>query len=310
MTVSLERNDNRISNEEIISRYLQRFSHSKAARTTRKYGLAYFFDQRYFGYQGHIFDIKKRDLIDYFDYLNHLESICLQTKVNKWSLLRSFLKFIMEYYYGFLVVIPKHCISWKPIHKKANSNKNVVMTKDEVKKILDFNFRYNYKYYVLLRLLAETGMRIGELLKIDMDDVNIEKRYVETVGKTGRKIYYFTKGLAKHLDLYLRERQLKNADCRALFIAIQKRRYARRSINGHIKRCLKELDLKKRISSHTFRRTLNTLRKRMGCPKEDRKILLCHKVGDVNYQCYVRLNYNDYIALYDKWNPYKDYFDN
>ncbi len=44
----------------------------------------------------------------------------------------------------------------------------------------------------------------------------------------------------------------------------------------------------------------------MGCPSEDRRILLCHRVQDVNYNCYVKLNYEDYIALYDKWYPYKD----
>ena len=60
------------------------------------------------------------------------------------------------------------------------------------------------------------------------------------------------------------------------------------------------------MSCHTFRRTINTFRKLMGCPSEDRKILLNHKVQDVNMESYVKLNYNQYIELYDKWYPYSE----
>ena len=124
--------------------------------------------------------------------------------------------------------------------------------------------------------------------------------------KLGRKVYYFSEGLTRHLEIYLKERMNKETDSNALFSSIQKKRYALRTINHYIRNCVIHLDLEKRISCHTFRRTLNTLRKGMGCPKEDRKILLCHKVSDVNFNCYVKLNFHDYIQLYDKWNPYKN----
>jgi integrase len=294
------------TNQEIIDRYLQRFSHSPESQRMRKYCLQYFFSPKYFGYNKHMFEISKRDLVDYFDYLNHLDTISLQTKQNKWMIFRSFLQFIMEYYDDLIIIIPHYCVNWKPIHKKPKSNKDVVMNKEEVKWILDYNYKHNYQYYILFRLLAETGMRHGELLSIDHDDVNTRKRLVETKGKNGRNVYYFSKGLARHLAIYLKERMLRDASSKALFLSIQKKRYAPRSINNYLSNCLTQLKISKSISCHTFRRTLNTLRKRMGCPNEDRKILLCHKVNDVNFNCYVKLNYNDYIQLYDKWNPYKN----
>ena len=86
-----------ISNQQIIDRYLRRFSHSKQSQSMRKYCLRYFFSTNFFGYSGHVFNISKRDVIDYFDYLNHLDIISLQTKQNKWMIFRSFLQFIMEY---------------------------------------------------------------------------------------------------------------------------------------------------------------------------------------------------------------------
>jgi len=293
-----------ITNQEIIDRYLKRFSHSKQSQSMRKYCLQYFFSSKFFGYTGEVFNITKRDVLDYFDYLNHLNTICLQTKHNKWMIFRSFLQFIMEYYDGFVIIIPRYSIQWKPIHKKPKSNKDVVMTKEEVKKVLNYMYNNNYNYFLLFRLLAETGMRIGELLYLDCKNLNIKKRYVETEGKTGRKIYYFSEGLVRYLTIYMKERMIIETDSNALFLSIQKKRYSLRTINHYIRNCVIRLNIEKWISCHTFRRTLNTLRKRMGCPKEDRKILLCHKLSDVNFNCYVKLNYNDYIQLYDMWNPY------
>ena len=298
-----------ITNQQVIDRYLKRFSPSQKSQSTRKYALEYFFRSDNFGYNGHVFNITKRDVIDYFDYLNHLDTIALQTKINKWMIFRSFLQFIMEYYDDVVIVIPRYSTKWKAIHKKPDSNKDVIMTKEEVKKILDYMYYNNYNYYIFFRLLAETGMRIGEFLSLDCEDVNIKKRYIEAEGKTGRKIYYFSESLVNHLAIYLKERMSKETDSNALFLSIQKKRYALRTINHYIRNCVIRLDIEKRISCHSFRRTLNTLRKRMGCPKEDRKILLCHKVSDVNFSCYVKLNYYDYIQLYDKWNPYKNILD-
>ncbi len=36
------------------------------------------------------------------------------------------------------------------------------------------------------------------------------------------------------------------------------------------------------------------------------KILLNHKIQDVNIESYVKLNYKQYIELYDKWFPFQD----
>ncbi|MFX1339956.1 MAG: tyrosine-type recombinase/integrase [Promethearchaeota archaeon] len=299
----------KVTNQQIIDRYLDRFKHSKPSVASRKYSLQYFFQDRYFGYKGHVFDIKKQDVIDYFDYLNDLDTICLVTKEHKWTYFRTFLKFVMEYYDDFIIVIPHYSIKWKPIHKKPDSNKDVVMSKDEVKQILEHSYQHNYQYYIMVRLLTETGMRRGELLSINTQDVDVKRRFIETQGKTGRNVYYYSIGLAKHLTIYLKERILKDVPNEALFLSKYKERYSPRSINNYLSNCTDRLNINKRISTHTFRRTLNTLRKLMGCPSEDRKILLCHKVNDVNFSCYVKLNYNDYINLYDKWNPYKNLFE-
>jgi len=296
----------KLTNDNIIEEYLYRFRHSQQSIRTRKSNLNYFFDKKYFGYPGHIFDMNKRSLMKYFDYLNHLETISLQTKKMKWSILRNLLEFCMENYDDFVIKIPKNTIRWKNIHKEPDTNKDIVMTKEEVKEILTYLKHNHYSYYLIFRVFAETGMRKGELIAIDYDKVNLSKRYIETIGKMGKKIYYFSKDLTKHLRIYLKERRLKNVDNKALFISTQLNRYNERPFNVYLKGVLNKLGIEKNVTCHTFRKSLNTFRKLMNCSKEDRKILLNHKTKDVNVNSYVKLNYNEYLDLYDKWYPYSN----
>ncbi|MFW9875135.1 MAG: tyrosine-type recombinase/integrase [Candidatus Thorarchaeota archaeon] len=307
----------RPSNEEIIGRFLNHYRASKQSVNVRKSSLRYFFGEKYFHYEGHAFDINKRDLVDYFDYLNHKEDISLKTKMLRWAMIKSFLNFAMEYYDDFFVRIPKNTVKWKRIHKDPNSNKNTVLTIEEVKKILDYLKLHNYQYYLIFRILAETGMRKGGLLNINCDKVNVEKRFIETQEKSGKVIYYTSKELAKMLEIYLKERKRKNTDSNALFISMQLKRYHQRAFNKYLngqvaygkvvyKGILQKVGINKHVTCHTFRRTLNTLRKVMGCSNEDRKILLNHKVRDVNVESYLKLNYMQYIELFDNWNPFQD----
>lgn len=300
---------NRPMNKTVINKYLKRYRYSYQSVKTRKSALNYFFNSKYFGYMGHIFDINTDTLIDYFDYLKHLETISLGTKKTKWTLLISFLNFCMEYYrqHKFIVIIPKHSINWNGFnHKEPETNKDVVMTKEEVREILEYLKLRHFKYYLIFRIFSETGMRKGELINTDYDGVNLDKRYIKTMGKTGKKVYYISKELANFLKLYLKERKLKNVKTKALFLSIQSKKYTERGFDAYLKKVLKDLKIKKNITCHTFRRTLNTFRKLMGCPNEDRKILLNHKVRDVNVESYVRLNYKQFIELYDKWFPYQN----
>jgi len=266
------------TNEEIIQTHLNHYRYSPQSVKARKYNLNYFFNPIYFGYSGHIFDINKRDLFEYFDYLNNLDTIALETKKMKWTILKSLLEFNMEYYDDFIVIIPKKTIQWKPNHKKAETNRYVIADKKDIEEILYYfkSFKRE-KYYLIFRIFVETGMRKGELINIDYDGVFPEKRYIDTIGKTGRKIYYISEDLADKLRVYIV--RIKNARkySKALFVTKrnkQYKRYSERTFNLLLKRVLKELGIEKNITCHTFRRSINTHRKLMGCPPEDRKILL------------------------------------
>jgi len=299
---------NRPTNETIITTYLRHYAHSKQSQKMRESSLNYFFGEDYFNYQGHVFDINTEILIDYFDWLK-TQDISLTTKKNKWIIVVSFLNSTMEYYrkYNFLVMIPKHSINWGNVHKKAKSNKDVIACEDELVKLLEYFKIHNYKHYLIFRLFIETGCRKGFMLNAKYTDVNIQKRYIESDGKTGTKVYYFSKNLALHLEMYIKTRQERDTKYYQLFLTNQSKPYGIRAFNLILHRACEKLGIEKNITCHSFRRTINTLRKKIGCPNEDRKILLNHKVSnDVNVSSYTVLEYDNFINLYDKWNPYQN----
>ena len=284
------------------------FSHSEQSISTRKSALNYFFQKDRFSYTKHILDIEKNHIIDYFNYLNHSKKISLRTKKLKWTIFKNFVQFCNEYYEDLIekpVIFPKILLKWKNIHPEAESNKDIIATESELEEILDYFEIRNKRNYLIFKILVDTGMRVGELTNIDYDKVNCKRRTIETNGKTGKKIYYTTKTLSNELVYFIENRKEIRINSKALFISQQLKRISKRYIQNLVKDCLIDLGIKKQITPHTFRRTINTCRKKLGCIQEDRKILLSQAINDVNFESYVKLQYQDFIELYDKWYPYK-----
>jgi len=294
------------TNKEIIDKYLNHYG-SEQSKKVRKSSLNYFFGINHFNYQKHVFKIDTMILTDYFDFLNNLPDISFITKRNKWHIITSFLNSTMEYYekFKFVVRIPKFNLNWNVVHKKAKSNKRIIATIPELELILQELRKQNLKHYLIFRLFIETGMRKGELITAKLSNLHLNKRYINGIGKTGDKIYFFSEGLRNQLKILVNERKKLNVDFEELFLTHQFKPYGARSFNLKLKYVRDRLGIKKNITCHTFRRTINTLRKKLkNCPNEYAKILLGHKVQDVNIESYTIFDIEDQRNLYDKYNPY------
>ena len=300
------------SNDEIIRKYLNRYNHSEQSVATRKSALNYFFKKKYFNYKKHVFEISKKELLDYFDYLNQLNSIGLTTKQLKWTLLKSFLDYCVDYYeddFDFIIKFPNRLVKWKATHKEPDSNADVFLTVEAIKKILDKIRGYNYTYYLIFRLFAESGPRKGELINMDYDKINLEKRYFVTIGKRGRKAYYFSKDLRSKLEDFVIERKLIKVDSKALFLSTHFKRFSNRPFNKYLKKITPQVGIKENVTCQVFRRSLNALRFQMGCTDDViLRILLNHSVKGVNFNNYVKksIDYEKHLSYYDEWYPFKN----
>ena len=307
-------------NNEIIEKYLYTFRNSKQSQNTRKSCLNYFFGEKwkkdkdghkrnlYFGYKGHVFEIGKRILLEYRDYLNHLKTISLSTKKTKWAILRSFLTYCEDYYeeeYNIFFKFPKEK-KWKAVHKIPKSNADVFLTIEEIKRVLDYLKRINFKYYLIFRLFAESGLRKAGIINLDYDKIFLDKRYLDTKEKNGRNAYYMTEGLINYIKIYLEERKMIETETKALFLSPQLKRFSNRSFNLFLNGFIEKIGITKNVTCQVFRRSLNLLRFEMACPEEIRKILINHSVSGVNFNNYVKkgLDYNKFLNYFDEWNPY------
>lgn len=307
---SIKKNENQWpNNKEIIDEYLDTFRSSEQSQATRKSCLNYFFESKYFGYKGHVFDIGKKSLLKYRDYLNHLETISLSTKKTKWTILKSFLTFCEDCYeeeYNVSFKFP-HKKDWNKVHKEPKSNADVFLTIEEIKTIIDYLKRINFKYYLIFRFFAESGARKGGIINLDYDKVFLKERYFKTIEKNGRVVYYFSEGLRDYLDIYLKERKLIKTETKSLFLSSHLKRFNNRGFNLFLKKIIYKLGIEKNVTCHVFRRSLNLLRFEMGCPDEIQKTLINHSVPGVTFNNYVKkgLDYAKFLNYFDQWNPYK-----
>ena len=136
---------------------------------------------------------------------------------------------------------------------------------------------------VIIDMLASTGMRIGEMVLLNRDDVNFEERECIVLGKGDKeRIVYFDARTKIHLEQYLNGR---SDDNNALFVSL-KAPYNRLSISG-IESRLRNLGFKLRIPKvhpHKFRRTMATMAIDRGMPIEQLQQLLGHQRVDTTLQ--------------------------
>ena len=293
------------TNEELIDEYIGFYQHSPQSQANRRSSLKYFFGVDHYNYQDHVSTITTSILKRYFNWLKNLNGISIATKKNKWTILISFLNSTMEDYNEFLIKIPSKSVDWRGASGNGKIMKDI-LSKEEIMEILDYFKRYNFKHYIIIRLLTETGMRKGELISIEIHNIDIEKRYIRTHGKTEESVYYFSKELGKYLKSYLNSRINLKVDSDVLFLSQFRKQYSNRTFNLLLKNACEKVGIEKNITCHSFRRTINTYRKKMGCSNEDRKILLNHKVSDVNIESYIVLEREEYLKLFDDFNPYQD----
>lgn len=131
----------------------------------------------------------------------------------------------------------------------------------------------------LIDILASTGMRVGELVRLNRVDINFNERECVVFGKGDKeRIVYFDARTKIHLQNYLDDRIDNNP---ALFVGL-KQPYNRLKIGGvesRLKRMGNAIQVEK-VHPHKFRRTMATTAIDKGMPIEQVQKLLGHEKID------------------------------
>ena len=131
----------------------------------------------------------------------------------------------------------------------------------------------------IIDLLASSGMRVGELVTLNRDDINFAERECVVFGKGDKeRLVYFDARTKIHLQNYLADRDDNNS---ALFVSL-KFPHDRLQIGGveaMLRGLGRQLNLTK-VHPHKFRRTLATSAIDKGMPIEQVQQLLGHQKID------------------------------
>lgn len=168
------------------------------------------------------------------------------------------------------------------IHKiKTNQPVKEIISDEEIEKIRDKCSCM--RDLAMIDLLYSTGMRVGELVNLNINDINFESRECIVFGKGGkeRKVYFDAKAKL-HLQNYISTRTDNNP---ALFVSLDAP-YDRLKISGveiRVRELGRSVCLFK-IHPHKFRRTMATRAIDKGMPIEQVQKILGHSQIDTTMQ--------------------------
>lgn len=185
-----------------------------------------------------------------------------------------------------------HKIRTKTAVKEVISDENMEMLRDNCTVKRDL---------AMIDLLSSTGMRVGELVNLDISDINFEERECVVYGKGDKeRRVYFDARTKLHLKEYIESRYDDN---QALFVTLHAP-FDRLKISG-VEIRLRELGRKlniEKVHPHKFRRTMATRAIDKGMPIEQVQKLLGHQQIDTTMkyamvsQSNVKSSHRKYIA--------------
>jgi len=159
-----------------------------------------------------------------------------------------------------------HKVRTDTLVKEVLSDENIETLRDSCKESRDL---------AMIDLLLSTGVRVGELVKINRADIDFQERQCKVFGKGNKeREVYFNARTKIHLQRYLESRTDDNP---ALFVTLSKP-HTRLTISGvevRLRKMGKVVHIDK-VHPHKFRRTLATMAIDRGMPIEQVQKLLGH----------------------------------
>lgn len=220
-------------------------------------------------------NITTEDLRGYLDTYQRRGSVSKVTLDNVRRILSTFFSWLEDEDY--IVKSPV-----RRIHK-VKTGKTVKETYSDESLELMRDHCDNPRDLAMIDLLCSTGIRVGELVKLNRSDIDFENRECIVFGKGNkqRKVYFDARTKI-HLQKYINSR---TDDNEALFVSLLKP-FTRLQISGveiRLRKIGKDLNFNK-VHPHKFRRTLATMAIDKGMPIEQVQQLLGHQSIDTTLQ--------------------------
>ena len=205
-------------------------------------------------------------MYSYISYLDNELNDNTSTRSRKISALRSFYKYLHQE-----IEIIDNNITEKLRNPKIQKRQPVYLTLSETEHLLEIvsqeknEFLRNRDMAIVFTFLT-TGMRLSELVSVDLKDIKDDHFSIIGKGNKERTIY-LTKNCIDLIGNYIkiRKKYLKDKKIDALFISTRKQRISNRAVQSTVEKYLEKAGFDTKIySTHKLRHTAATLMYKYG----------------------------------------------
>jgi integrase/recombinase XerD len=252
-----------------------------------------------------ISDIKKVDRYTILGYLNELKASgrARSSSIHTISSLRKFFKYLLI----------TDQIELDPMANidppKSAHHLPSVLTTEEVEKLLrvpDTNDPLGVRDRTILEVMYATGLRVSELIALNLNELHLEMGLIETVGKGNKKRIIPIGDVAiKWLNQYIngsRRILLGAKSYNEIFLNQHGRPLTRQGVWKNLKLQVKKAGIEKNITPHTLRHSFATHLLENGADLRIVQELLGH--ADISTtQIYTHITRQRLVDVYDKYHP-------
>lgn len=219
---------------------------------------------------------------DIYKYLEYMESKNISNALDiSYNNLLNYLKYLDDNKYKVSSVARK-IVSIKAFHKYLSENYNVVdistkintprfyrklpniLTIEEVDNLLDIKLDtpFDYRNKAMLELMYSSGLRVSELINLELSDIDLNNNYVRCFGKGSKeRIVPVGEYSSKYLSIYIneyRDSMKKGYYTEKIFLNNHGKEMTRQGFFKIIKKIAKDKDINKNITPHMLRHSFAT----------------------------------------------------
>ena len=219
---------------------------------------------------------------DIYKYLEYMESKNISSALDiSYNNLLDYLKYLDDNKYEVSSVARK-IVSIKAFHKYLSENYNVIdistkintprfyrklpniLTIEEVDNLLDIKLDtpFDYRNKAMLELMYSSGLRVSELINLELSDIDLNNNYVRCFGKGNKeRIVPIGEYSSKYLSIYIneyRDSMKKGYYTEKIFLNNHGKEMTRQGFFKIIKKIAKDKDINKNITPHMLRHSFAT----------------------------------------------------